>query len=499
MRVALVGWDMDAQVAGELARLGAEVVGFTRWFPDMPVHEVRDGWTLVRCPHRIGGMDRDEAGAFAIAVVREASTSGTGFASDVVHALDRRSRAAAAELASRIPGAALLASLGIAEEGLEDESGFGRRMQPRGWICDHPWVADRLRDRVPPGVAVRLALRGEVDGEAEAGRPATEEGAAGGAGPRIFVSISRRPGVSPRLAALAFDELRRSMPGLSVAVFGVGPRAELVRRALDRIGVLAGESSGSATGSAAAWGRALHAADVVGVDARRPSEDGAARLAWLAGRPVVRLSGLDRQALVRALHRAIREPGRFAEDVEAGRALALRDLEPSAVAARWLGAYLDAVAGGPAAPRVPGRAVGRGPRLAFPELRSRLALTPISPREVLASWSLRREDWEVALEWAGPEAVRSRPALRLFDVTDLSFDGRNAHSSWDVELGYGEGHRAIPVPRDGRSLAACLGLKTRSGHFHPLVHSRLCHLPREGLAPALPTRRMKVVPRRDPP
>ena len=137
---------------------------------------------------------------------------------------------------------------------------------------------------------------------------------------------------------------------------------------------------------------------------------------------------------------------------------------------------------------------GAATPLPFPELRSRLTLTPLSTREVLASWSLRPDDWDVALEWVGPDALHAVLAIRLFDVTDLVFNGSNARSAWDVDLGYGERHRTITLQFGGRSLAAYLGLRTPSGYFHPIVHSRLCHLPREGLAPSQPAHWLQVMP-----
>ena len=146
---------------------------------------------------------------------------------------------------------------------------------------------------------------------------------------------------------------------------------------------------------------------------------------------------------------------------------------------------------------VPGAECSRP--LAFPELRSRLTLTPLSAREALASWSLRSDDWNAALEWLGPDAVRAVLTIRIFDVTDLTFDGMNAHGVWDVDLRHGERHRTISVGFDGRTLAGCLGLRTQRGYFHPIAHGRLCHLPREGLAPVLPPRWLRVVPRRNSP
>jgi hypothetical protein len=109
---------------------------------------------------------------------------------------------------------------------------------------------------------------------------------------------------------------------------------------------------------------------------------------------------------------------------------------------------------------------------------------------------LRPDDWDAAMEWVGPDAVRAVLAIRLFDVTDLIFNGMNAHSTWDVDLGFDERHRTIGISFDGRSLAGCLGLRTQRGYFYPIAHARLCHLPREGLAPPLPARWLRVMPRR---
>ena len=115
---------------------------------------------------------------------------------------------------------------------------------------------------------------------------------------------------------------------------------------------------------------------------------------------------------------------------------------------------------------------------------------------MLASWSLCADDWNAALEWLGPDAVRAVLTIRIFDVTDLTFNGMNAHGAWDVDLRFGEQHRVIAVSYDGRTLAACLGLRTQWGHFHPIAHGRLCRLPREGLAPVLHARWLRVMPTR---
>jgi hypothetical protein len=153
-------------------------------------------------------------------------------------------------------------------------------------------------------------------------------------------------------------------------------------------------------------------------------------------------------------------------------------------------------------PRAPRRGRQRAPErpapLAFPELRSRLSLVATGPREVVASWALRPDDWQLALEWLGPDAPRAVLTVRLFDVTGIRFSGNNAHSIWDVDVGLAESFHVIGLRHAGRSLAACLGARTQWGYFHPIAFARICHLPREELAgPAPgPIRRLSVMPRR---
>jgi hypothetical protein len=223
-------------------------------------------------------------------------------------------------------------------------------------------------------------------------------------------------------------------------------------------------------------------------------DDPFARAAWLLGTPAVSVAGRDPAAIAGAVLAGLFDRERREDDVRLGAALESRRIDPDGVAAAWLRSYrrLHARAAPVASPRSAPAPVP------FPELRSRLSLTPLSPREAMATWSVRPDDWRVALEWLGPEAVRAVLTIRLFDVTDVAFNGLNSHGASDVDVGPGEDSRTIALPFDGRSLAACLGVRSRWGYFHPLTHCRICHLPREGLAPAPtpPARRLRVAPRR---
>jgi len=501
MRVALLGWDLDHAAAAALGGLGVEVVGVTRWFPGQPTRESHPGWLEARCPHEIGGAARDEAFAFGVAVVREASSSGLGFEFDVIHALDWRTRPAAGELAARARGAVVLGSDAAADEDEAEDVGFGPRRNPDAWICDHPLRGERLRSKLAGSIPVftiperrALSRRSERADDPDPDRDVPDEG------PCLVLLLRSGARFSSAAVVEAVRIAREKAPGLVVAVLGAGPRRERLRRRLRRHCLLSRRWRESSSPSVEDWNAAVARAAAVGVASIDPADDPYSLVAGLAGVPVVSLLGRDAEETGRALLDALFDPARRNRDARVAAVLSERRVDPSSVAEQWLGVYLRLLSGdrnGSAGRRWADSTPVPQP-MAFPELRTRLTMTPMASREALASWSLRPDDWRAALEWLGPESVRAVLTIRVFDVSELLFDGRNAHGSFDVDLGPGESHRTITLPYPGRSLAACLGARSPWGYFHPLAHARICHLPRE--EPALPPpsggRRLRVLPRR---
>jgi hypothetical protein len=473
MRVALTGWDVDDAVAAGLAALGADLVAFTRWFPDTPPHEDCGGWIKVRCPHQIGGSLAAESWSFRDAVLRRASESGLGHEFDVIHALDPLSRPAAMGLKERAPAGVAIGSVAAAD--LTDVAIESAAFLADRWVCDHPWVAERWRERAGAGAAVDVVL-GRA---AESGKAAAPPHEPVPDGPLAVLWVPRDAALDPFLVVEALARAREEGPGLWAVALGGGPVANALRLRLRSRGW--GSAREPTDSTLAHWQHWVARASVVGVATPRPADDPAARAAWLLGVPVVRTDGRDARMLAGAIRDALFLPGRRERDVRAAAALAHRAVEPAAVSAGWLGVYLNALAGpGASASRATASASTPVP---LAGVRSRLSLTAIAPREAYASWSVRPDDWSTALEWLGPDAPRASLALRLFDVTDIQFRGDNAHGFRDVELGPGERHRAIGFDAPGRSFAASLGVRSPRGGFHPLAHARVCHLPREELAP----------------
>jgi hypothetical protein len=496
MRIALVGWHLDVGVIRELAQLGTEIDAFTTGAPDQGAREETDGWNLVLCHTPLGAAAQAEAASFAVQIVESAGRAPASFGYDVVHALDGKALRAGAEIAARCGSAGFFGALRAVElagtaEWPDDLSRLPRR--PDAWICDHPWAAQHAAGIRPDLAPVFVVL----ERAPEVPRQRAETNPGGAQAPPVLLVPSAGCG-SLALCTLtrAVRRARQTLPRLSIRVLGSGGRHERICRRLRQSGLLADGPGDTADLSFAEWNEALAQATLVGLAAAQRANEPVAQLAWLAGKPVVHIGSRQPARLARAIADAVISPAHRDRQVRAAAALAARLCSPGGIAQSFLKRYLCVCHRPEAASARPGgTAAGRAERarLHFPELQSRLTLTPISPREAVASWTLRGNDWNDALEWLGADAVRAVLAIRLFDVTDIAFSGQNAHATWDVDLSFSESFRTISLHHAGRSLAGSLGVRTQWGYFHPIAHSRICHLPREETASAPARRTLRVL------
>jgi len=109
--------------------------------------------------------------------------------------------------------------------------------------------------------------------------------------------------------------------------------------------------------------------------------------------------------------------------------------------------------------------------------RSRLVVLPIDPYHAHAYWEVTLED-RIALNelWsAGPEAERTW-VLRFHDITQVEFDGTNAHHRFDVPVFASARSRYVDFWSPGRSYLVELGVLT-GGAFFPACRSKPLHLP----------------------
>lgn len=77
----------------------------------------------------------------------------------------------------------------------------------------------------------------------------------------------------------------------------------------------------------------------------------------------------------------------------------------------------------------------------------------------------------------------SKWVLRVYDVTDLEFNGRNAHRYFDVEISRTADSWYVNASEINRAWCVDLGLTTPDGQFVVIARSNLLTMPRQGVSP----------------
>lgn len=104
-----------------------------------------------------------------------------------------------------------------------------------------------------------------------------------------------------------------------------------------------------------------------------------------------------------------------------------------------------------------------------------------------------RDPWWLYAYWEVLEATAQRlkreigslfntakKALRVYDVTAISFNGLNAHRYFDIEIAHNACNWYIEIGSAGRSWCVDLGFKLADGRFITVVRSNIVTAPLEG-------------------
>jgi hypothetical protein len=113
---------------------------------------------------------------------------------------------------------------------------------------------------------------------------------------------------------------------------------------------------------------------------------------------------------------------------------------------------------------------------------TRVVLLPVVPYMVHVYWDVASDELEKARDRVDDDR-RSRTVLRFYDVTDIFFDGTNAHSFFDVYVELESRSRYVHLWSPDKSYFVELGLKTEDDRFFPLVRSNVAHTPSAWPAP----------------
>jgi glycogen(starch) synthase len=106
-----------------------------------------------------------------------------------------------------------------------------------------------------------------------------------------------------------------------------------------------------------------------------------------------------------------------------------------------------------------------------PLLADQISISMVRPQLGYTCWNVSGESVAVLRQQAGDAFRNARMVVRLYDVTDIIFDGNNAHAFFDIEVGGNNGNHYFPVNRTGRNYIAEIGLRGGGGLFHPFARS----------------------------
>lgn len=109
-----------------------------------------------------------------------------------------------------------------------------------------------------------------------------------------------------------------------------------------------------------------------------------------------------------------------------------------------------------------------------------LALYMVHPRLALIHWHIGEGSIETLRARLGGGFHNCRFIVRVYDVTDVIFDGHNAHASFDIEAQGLSGNHYFGIGKTARNYLAHAGMRCSDGSFHPLAQSETVLFDREG-------------------
>ena len=116
----------------------------------------------------------------------------------------------------------------------------------------------------------------------------------------------------------------------------------------------------------------------------------------------------------------------------------------------------------------------------LPEMygQSRVVLMPVDPYLVHVYWEIDARDIETARNRLAGKFDHLQPVLRVFDITNVIFDGTNACGFFDITIDLSAGKWYVRLVDPEKSYFVDLGIKTESGLFYPIARSNAAETPR---------------------
>ncbi len=116
---------------------------------------------------------------------------------------------------------------------------------------------------------------------------------------------------------------------------------------------------------------------------------------------------------------------------------------------------------------------------------NKIILLVRDPYWCYAFWDISGELIAAKSKELKPEWGHAELTLRVYDITDIIFNGRNAHKFQDITITGGANNWYVNVWESGRTYIVDIGLKTSDGHFIMIARSNVVNTPRDKVSNVL--------------
>ena len=109
---------------------------------------------------------------------------------------------------------------------------------------------------------------------------------------------------------------------------------------------------------------------------------------------------------------------------------------------------------------------------------TRITVMVRDPFWAYAYWEIEPQKLEELKRSIGKDAQQAQMILRVYDITDIEFNGTNAHHYFDIEITVMANNWYIHLGTPHKTFCVDIGLKTTTGKFYLLARSNIIKTPR---------------------
>ncbi len=117
------------------------------------------------------------------------------------------------------------------------------------------------------------------------------------------------------------------------------------------------------------------------------------------------------------------------------------------------------------------------PTIDYSPIKGELQVKLVTPRKVIVYWEASKIPEKVISLFYNRKFEEMVHIVRLYDVTDIIFTGKNAHYYYDIAVPYNKGHWFIKGLTANRIYVAELGVKFKDNDFFPVLRSNSVQTP----------------------